>query len=177
MLNIILFLIVIAFIVIFVLASRQPDDFGVTRTGSIAAPPSAVFPHVNDLHKWEAWSPWAKLDPNSKTTFEGPQEGVGTKMSWAGNNKVGVGSMTVIESRPNEYIKFKLEFLKPMQATNTAEFTFKPEGNNTTVTWAMTGTKNFMTKVMSLFMDCEKMAGGQFEKGLADLKTLAESGK
>jgi hypothetical protein len=98
-------------------------------------------------------------------------------MSWAGNNKVGVGSMTITESRPSEYIQFKLEFLKPMQATNTGEFSFKPEGDQTTVTWSMNGSNNFMGKVMSLFMNCEKMAGGQFEKGLASLKEIVENAK
>ncbi len=177
MLNIILFLIVIAILVIFVLASRQPDNFRITRTGKISAPASAIFPHVNDLHKWDAWSPWAKLDPNAKNLFEGPSEGVGSKMSWAGNNKVGVGSMTITESRLNELIQFKLEFLKPMKATNIAEFTFTPEGDQTAVTWSMSGTNDFMGKVMGLVMNCDKMVGGQFEKGLADLKAVVEASK
>lgn len=177
MLNIILFLIIIGIIVVFVLASRQPDDFRITRTGTIAAPAAAIFPHVNNLQNWDAWSPWAKLDPNAKNSFEGPAEGVGAKMSWAGNNKVGVGSMTITESRPNDFIQFRLEFLKPMQATNIAEFTFKPEGDQTTVTWSMTGTNNFMAKVMGLIMNCDKMVGGQFEKGLGDLKGVVEASR
>jgi Polyketide cyclase / dehydrase and lipid transport len=177
MLNIILFLIVIGIIVVFVLASRQPDDFKITRTGSISAPASAIFPHVNTLQKWDAWSPWAKLDPNVKNTFEGPGEGVSAKMSWVGNNKVGVGSMTIIESRPSDFIQFRLEFLKPMKATNIAEFTFKSEGEQTLVTWTMMGTNNFMGKVMGLVMNCDKMVGGQFEQGLASLKAVVEAGK
>jgi Polyketide cyclase / dehydrase and lipid transport len=175
MLNIILFLIVIGIIVVFVLASRQPDDFKISRAGNISATASAIFPHVNTLQKWDAWSPWAKLDPNAKNSFEGPAEGVGAKMSWAGNNKVGVGSMTITESRPSDFVQFKLEFLKPMKATNTAEFTFKPEGDQTKVTWTMTGTNNFMGKVMGLIMNCDKMVGGQFEQGLAALKTVVEA--
>lgn len=177
MLNIILFLIIIGIIVVFVLASKQPDDFRITRTGTIAAPASAIFPHVNKLQNWDAWSPWAKLDPNAKNSFEGPSEGTGAKMSWAGNNKVGVGNMTITESRPDEFIQFRLEFMKPMKATNTAEFTFTPEGNQTTVTWGMYGTNNFMAKVMGLIMNCDKMVGGQFEKGLASLKSVAEANK
>jgi Polyketide cyclase / dehydrase and lipid transport len=177
MLNIILFLIIIGIIVVFVLANRQPDDFSTTRTGTIAAPASAIFPHVNNLQNWEAWSPWAKLDPNAKTTFEEPTEGVDAKMSWAGNNKVGVGSMTITESRPSDFIQFKLEFLKPMQATNIAEFSFTPDGDQTTVSWTMSGTNNFMAKVMGLFMNCDKMCGGMFEKGLASLKTVVEAGR
>jgi len=177
MLNIILFLIPLIIIVLLVLTSRQPSDFKVTRSGIVSAPASAIFPHVNNLQKWEAWSPWAKLDPNAKNSFEGPSEGVGAKMSWAGNNKVGVGSMTIMESRPDEFVQFKLEFQKPMQASNIAEFIFKPEGDQTAVTWTMSGTNNFMGKVMNLVMNCDKMVGGQFEKGLADLRAVVEAGK
>ena len=169
MLNVILMLIPVAIIVVLALAARQPDNFSVTRSCNIPAPASAIFPHVNNLPNWHAWSPWAKLDPNATTTFAGPIEGLDAKMSWSGNNKIGVGSMTITESQPNDYIKFKLDFLKPMQATNFAEFTFKTEGEQTTVTWSMTGVNNFMGKVMGLIMNCEKMVGGQFEKGLADL--------
>ncbi|MEQ1486319.1 SRPBCC family protein [Methyloglobulus sp.] len=177
MLNIILFLIPIAIIVVLALAARQPSDFRITRTGRISAAASAIFPHVNNLQNWDAWSPWAKLDPNAKNSFEGPAEGVGAKMSWAGNNKVGVGSMTITESRPSDFIQFRLEFLKPMKATNIAEFTFKPDGDQTAVTWTMTGTNNFMAKVMGLFMNCDKMCGGMFEQGLASLKAVAEENR
>lgn len=171
----ILILIALVVIVILALAAKQPDDFSVTRTGSIYAPASAIFPHVNNLHNWDAWSPWAKLDSNAKNSFEGPDEGVNAKMSWSGNNKVGVGSMTVIESQPYDLIRFKLAFLKPMKATNTAEFNFKPEGNQTTVVWSMSGTNNFMGKVFNVFVNCDKMVGGQFEQGLASLKEIVES--
>jgi hypothetical protein len=176
MLNIILILIVLAVIALLVLAAMQSADFRVTRTGNISAPAAAIFPHVNNLQNWEAWSPWAKLDPNAKNSFEGPDEGVGAKMSWVGNNKVGVGSMTITESHPSDFIQFKLEFLKPMQATNVAEFTFKPDGDQTTVIWTMTGINNFMGKVMGLIMNCDKMVGGQFEQGLAALKSVVEGG-
>ena len=93
-----------------------------------------VFENINDLHKWEAWSPWAKMDPNAKNMFSGPPEGKGASMAWAGNNKVGEGRMTIADSRPNEAIRMNLEFLKPFKANNVAEFTFKPEGDQTVVT-------------------------------------------
>ncbi len=176
MLNIVLIIVAFAVIAFLVVAAMQPADFRITRTGSISAPASAIFPHVNTLQFWDAWSPWAKLDPNAKNSFEGPSAGVGAKMSWAGNNKVGVGSMTITESRPDDFIQFKLEFLKPMQVTNTAEFTFKTEGDQTAVTWTMTGTNNFMGKAMGLIMNLDKMCGGQFEQGLAALKTVVETG-
>ena len=96
-------------------------------------------------------------------------------MRWAGNNKVGQGSMMITENRPDEFIQFKLEFLKPFKATNTAEFTFNSENNQTTVTWSMYGKNNFMGKAMGLIMSCDKMLGGQFEKGLATLKSVVEA--
>ncbi len=175
MLDIILILVAIAVIIFIIAAAMQPSEFRVTRTATISAPASAVFAQVNDLQKWDAWSPWAKLDPEAKNSFEGPSSGTGAIMRWAGNNKVGQGSMTIIESRPDEFIRFKLEFLKPFKATNTAEFTFNSENDQTTVTWSMYGKNNFMSKAMGLIMNCEKMVGGQFEKGLAALKSVVEA--
>lgn len=175
MLNIILILVVIAVIVFVIVAAIQPSDFRVTRTETISAPASAVFAQVNDLQKWEAWSPWAKLDPDAKNTFEGPVSGTGAIMRWSGNNKVGQGSMTITESRPDDFIRFKLEFLKPFVASNTAEFTFNSENDQTIVTWSMYGKNSFMSKAIGLIMNCEKMVGSQFEKGLAALKSLVET--
>jgi hypothetical protein len=174
MIETIFILVTIAVIAFLVMASMQPTDFRITRTGTIAAPVSAVFDHVNDLQKWEAWSPWAKLDPEAKNSFEGPTSGTGAIMRWVGNNKVGQGSMTITESRLNDFISFKLEFLKPLAATNTAEFSFQSEDNLTKVTWSMYGKNNFMSKAIGLIMNCEKMVGGQFENGLASLKAIAE---
>ena len=158
-----------------ILVLTRPADFRLTRSTTIAAPPAVVFAQVNDFHKWEAWSPWAKMDPNATNSFEGPPEGVGSKFSWAGNNKVGAGSMTITESRPSELVQLRLEFIKPFTATNTTEFTFQPQDGKTLVTWTMTGKNNFMAKAFSLFMDCEKMVGPDFEKGLANLKAVSEA--
>ena len=177
MLDIILILIAGAVIIFLIFAAMQPSDFRVTRTGTISAPASAIFTQVNDLQKWDAWSPWAKLDPEAKNSFEGPTSGTGAIMRWSGNNKVGQGSMTIIESRPDEFIKFKLEFLKPFAATHTAEFTFNSENDQTTVTWSMYGKNNFMGKAIGLIMSCDKMVGGQFEKGLAALKSVVETAR
>lgn len=177
MLNLILILVAIAVIIFILAVAKQPSEFCITRMNTISAPASAVFAQVNDLQKWEAWSPWAKLDPNATNAFEGPASGTGAGMSWSGNNKVGAGKMTITESSPNDFIRFKLEFLKPFKATNTAEFTFKPDGNQTTVTWSMTGTNNFMGKAMGLIMNCDKMVGGQFEQGLAAMKSVVEAAK
>ena len=169
-------IVVIAVIVaIFVLmVSKQPDEFHVVRSATISAPPAVVFAQVNDLYKWGAWSPWAKIDPAAKTVFEGPPAGAGSAMSWAGNSKLGEGRMTITASNPYTLIRFKLEFMKPFKATNTAEFVFKPEGNQTAVTWSMSGRNNLMSKAVGLLMNCDKIVGGQFEKGLADLKAVSE---
>lgn len=162
--------VVIAVLVIVI--AMQPTNFRITRSAAIPAPASALFDQVNDFHHWQTWSPWARMDPNAKNTFAGAASGEGAIFSWAGNNKVGEGKMTLIESRPNQLIRIKLEFLKPFQATHAAEFTFTPSGNQTIVTWSMAGKNNFMAKVFVLIMNCDKMVGGEFEKGLANLKEV-----
>jgi hypothetical protein len=126
------------------------------------------------LHKWDAWSPWAKLDPNAKHSFEGAEAGVGAAMSWDGNKKIGAGKLTITESRANESVGFRLEFIRPFKATNTAEFIFNRVGNQTEVVWSMSGKSNLFFKVFGLFMNCDDMAGRDFEKGLASLKAIAE---
>ncbi|MBZ5504722.1 MAG: SRPBCC family protein [Acidobacteriia bacterium] len=164
-----------AVVVLFVaVVATRPADFRVTRSTTISAPPLVVFAQVNDFHNWSGWSPWARLDPGMKTTYEGPAAGTGAVYTWVGNSKVGEGRMTITESRPGSLVQIKLEFLKPFAATNTAEFTFQPQENLTAVTWNMTGKKNFVTKVIGLVMNMDKMLGGQFEQGLAQMKSVAE---
>jgi hypothetical protein len=174
MLPIILSAVVLILLVFVIVVASRPSQFRVTRATPMAAPESVVFPQVNNLHNWEAWSPWAKLDLAAKQTYDGPPEGVGASYAWAGNNKVGAGSMTITGSQPNQLVQMRLDFLKPFKATNTVEFTFKPEGGQTVVTWIMTGTNNFLAKAFGLFVDCDKMCGDFFEKGLADMKAIAE---
>jgi uncharacterized protein YndB with AHSA1/START domain len=159
-----------------VFVSQRPDKFSVTRSATINAPPRAVFEQINDLHKWEAWSPWAKLDPNAKHSYGGAPLGPGASMSWDGNAKVGAGRMTITESRQDERIRLKLEFKRPFESTSSVEFSFAEAGGATTVAWSMSGTHSFFAKAISLFMNCDKMIGGQFEKGLANLKAIAEGG-
>ena len=158
-----------------VVIAMQPSDFRVVRAISINAPAATVFEQVHDFHKWDGWSPWAKLDPAMKKSHEGAPAGVGAVYSWSGNDQVGEGRMTLTESRPSEMIRIKLEFLKPFAATNTAEFSFKPDGNQTAVTWSMFGTNDFMAKAFGLFMNMDRIVGGDFEKALAQLKSLAET--
>ena len=157
-----------------IVVATRPSAFRITRKATIAAPVSAIFAEVNDFHKWVAWSPFEKFDPAAKKTYEGPTSGVGAIYRWAGNSQAGEGSSTITESRPNELVRMKLEFLKPFKATNTAEFTFEPSGDQTVVTWSMSGNNNFMAKAFGLIMNCDKMVGSQFEEGLANLRTLVE---
>jgi hypothetical protein len=175
MLKIILIAIPIIVVVFIIIVAMQPSSYRVMRSLSIAAPPDALFPHMNDLKKWEVWNPWGKADPNMKLAYGGPVSGVGANYSWAGNNEVGEGRATITESRPNESVKYKMEFFKPMSATSEMEFAFKPQGNQTEVTVTVTGEKNFMAKAFCLFMSMDKMIGGKFERALADLKAIAES--
>lgn len=127
-----------AIIVVFVIVvAMRPDDFRVTRTATLSAPPAVVFAQVNDFHKWEAWSPWAKLDPACKNSYEGSAAGTGAIFSWSGNNKVGEGRMTTLESRSQNLIRIKIQFLRPFKAINTAEFTFQAQGNQMVMTWSM----------------------------------------
>ncbi len=161
--------------VFLVVVALQPSEFRVQREITMAVPAEVAFSQVNDFHKWDNWSPWAKKDPNAKNTFEGSPSGVGAALSWAGNMEVGEGKMTITESLPPSLIRIQLDFLKPFAGTSTAEFTFTPQGENTVVSWSMSGKNNFVAKAMSLIMSCDKMIGGEFEKGLAQMKTVAES--
>lgn len=165
---------VIVALLVAVIAS-QPNEFRITRSTVIHSSPEKVFEQVNNFHNWERWSPWAKLDPTSQVAYEGPAAGVGAVFRWAGNDQVGQGSNTIVESRPNELIRIKLEFIKPFQGVSTAEFNFDAEGGRTSVTWSMYGKNNFIGKAVSLIMNCDKMVGAQFEAGLANLKKITET--
>jgi hypothetical protein len=171
--------ILIALVVIVVglvaVIALQPARYRVSRSTTIAAPAPVVFAQVNDFHRWTAWSPWEKIDPAMKRTYEGPPAGVGASYTWVGSGEVGEGRMTIVESRPSDLIQVKLEFVKPFAGTSVAEFTFKPEGDRTLVTWSMTGDKNFIAKAIHLVMSMDRMIGDQFEKGLAAMKTVAEA--
>jgi uncharacterized protein YndB with AHSA1/START domain len=171
----ILLILALVVVVLVGVVAQRPSEFRIERTTIIAAPASAVFAQVNDFHKWGAWNPWGKLDPDMRQTYEGVPWGVGAAYAWTGNRHVGEGRMTITESRPNELIRVRLEFLKPFANTATAEFTFRPRGNDTAVTWSMTGTNNFMAKAFHLVMNMDRMIGGQFDKGLADMKAAVES--
>jgi len=175
MLEIILIALAVIVVAFLIVVTMQPAQYRVARSATVAAPAQAVFAQVNDFHKWEAWNPWGKIDPAMKYSYEGAPVGTGAVYSWVGNKEVGEGRMTITESRPSDLIQIKMEFFKPFAGNSIAEFTFKPEGNQTAVTWSMTGENNFMAKAIHLFINMDKMIGGQFEKGLAQIKSLVEA--
>jgi uncharacterized protein YndB with AHSA1/START domain len=165
-----------AIVVLFLaIAAMQPSDFRVARSTTISASPAAIFSHVNDFRQWATWNPWGKIDPAMKVTYEGEPTGTGAVYTWAGNGQVGEGRMTIAQSNPPDLIQIAMEFKKPFAGNNIAEFTFKPEGNQTVVTWSMSGKNNLMAKAIHLVMNMDKMIGGQFEKGLADMKAVVEA--
>ena len=155
-------------------AATRPDSFRIERAASIKASPEKIFAYINDLHQWVSWSPWEKIDPALKREYSGAASGKGAAYAWEGNSKVGAGRMEVMETVPSSKITIKLDFLKPFEGHNTAEFTLERKGDATTVTWAMYGPSPYLSKVMGLFFSMDGMIGGQFEQGLANLKSIAE---
>lgn len=172
-------LIVLAMIFVFLVAlvgmiEMQPDTFRLERSRKMAAPPEAVFAEVNDFRNWQKWSPWAKMDPNAKNTYSGAESGQGAKFAWDGNDEVGAGQMEIVESKPAELVKLKLDFLRPMQNSCDTIFTFKPEDGGTLMTWTMEGPNSFLGKALHLVIDMDKMVGDQFEQGLTSIQQIVE---
>ena len=156
------------------LATTKPDTFEVERQIVIAAPPAAIFANLDDFHRWQAWSPWEKLEPNMKKTFSGPASGVGASYAWEGK-QVGAGKMTVTDSTPNQKLTIQLDFLKPFETANVVHFELTPAAAATRVSWRMNGPMNFMSKVMCVFASMDSLIGKDFEQGLSQLKAASES--
>jgi len=155
--------------------AMQPSEYTVQRTATLPVPKDIAFALVNDFHRWNDWSPWAKLDPDIKTTFGGAQAGVGATYAWVGNEKVGEGKMTILESKPDELVRLELEFFKPMAGVSETRISFKAVEGGTEVVWAMSGANNFVGKAMCLVMDMDQLIGKDFEEGLANLKTVGQA--
>jgi len=174
MLNAVLIVVGIILAGILVFAATKPGAFRVERARSIQAPPERIFDLINDFHRWGSWSPWEKLDPMMKRTFAGAESGKGAVYEWAGNSKAGQGRMEITNSVPGSKITIKLDFLKPFEAHNTAEFTLVPQGSATNITWATLGPQVYMAKVMSVFVSMDRLIGRDFEAGLSNMKAIAE---
>src|SRR6185369_8731640 len=157
-------------------AATRPDSYRVERSQRIQAPAEVVFAQLDDFKAWSGWSPWDKRDPGMKKTHEGPAHGPGASYSWQGNDKVGEGKMTVIQAQPPSAIAYRLELIKPFSSVAGTAFALKPAGDKAVdVTWSMSGDNNLMGKVFGVFMNVDKMVGGDFEAGLANLKAVAEA--
>lgn len=166
--------VVVILAVIAGLAAMQPDTFTVTRSITIKAPPEKIIPLVNDFRNWQSWSPWENLDPNMQRTFSGAASGTGAVYAWQGNSDVGKGRMEIIGQELPFKVTVKLEFIEPIASTNITDFALVPKGELTTVNWTMNGPMMYLTKIMSVFTSMDKMIGKDFEKGLAQLKAVAE---
>ncbi len=151
------------------------NQFKVERSTTIAAPASAIYPHIVDFSAWRTWSPWEDVDPSLERTYSDPTGGEGASYSWSGNRKAGSGRMTITDATAPENVTIRLEFLKPFKATNIATFTLHESGASTVVTWTMTGPKTVASRIMSVFGGLDKIVGKDFEKGLAALKDVAEA--
>jgi len=169
-------LITISVIAVLSIAATRPATFHVERSLSMAAPPEAVFAVLNDMHRFHEWSPWQKLDPAMKITYEGPSSGPGASYRWVGNKDVGEGRMTILDATPSTSLTQKLEFIKPFEETCAVKFTIAPEAQGSRVTWGIDGNNNYVSKVMCLFVSMDAMMGKDFEAGLANLKQVAEAG-
>lgn len=163
------------FVGLLVVIATRPATYRVERAVVVKAPADVAFSFVNDLHRFNEFSPWADLDPAMKATYSGSESGVGAVYEWTGNKDVGSGRMTITGTVPGERVDIRLEFIEPFAATALTTFTVAAEGDGSKVTWAMDGTNNFMSKAASLVLDMEKAIGGDFEKGLGRLAKLAEA--
>jgi uncharacterized protein YndB with AHSA1/START domain len=174
MIKTILIVVVVLIVALLVFAATKPDTFRVQRSASINAPPETIFSHINDLKSWSTWSPWEKMDPAMKRTYSGAASGKGAVYEWEGNNQVGKGRMEIAETSPPSKVSIKLDFFKPFEAHNMAEFTLESKAGSTNVTWAMYGPSPYMAKIIHVFVSMDSMVGKQFEAGLANLKAVAE---
>jgi carbon monoxide dehydrogenase subunit G len=175
MFKMIAIVVVVLIAAILVYAATKPDEFRVQRTTSVKAPPEKVFALINDFHRWGSWSPWEKMDPAMKRTYSGAANGKGAVYAWQGNSKVGEGRMEIADTSSPSKVTINLDFFKPIEGHNTAEFTLEPRGDSTNVTWAMYGPSPYIAKIMGIFVSMDKMIGKEFETGLANLKTVAET--
>ena len=170
----VIIVVVVLLAAVLVAAAMRPDDFSVQRSVSIKAPPDKIYPMLVDFRQWPAWSPWEKLDPDMKRTLSGPASGPGASYEWQGSGKVGAGRMEIKEAAVPTKVAIQLDFIKPFEGHNVTDFTLVPRGEQTEVTWLMHGPAPFVSKLMGLFVDMDKMIGKDFEAGLANLKAATE---
>ncbi len=167
-------IIAVIILAILALAAMRPNEFSLQRSAEYHASPDRIFTELNDFKNWTHWSPWEGMDPNLQRSYSGARSGKGAKYAWVGNKKVGEGNMEITSSTPGTAIQLDLNFLKPFKASNVTQFTIVPAGQTTKLIWEMRGPTPFMMKIMGLFMNFDKMVGKDFERGLANLKSVVE---
>lgn len=167
-------IVVVAIAALAGLAAMQPDSFHIERSASMKAPPEKAYAVLSDFHRSQEWSPFEKTDPDMKRTFSGAEKGKGAVYAWDGNSEAGAGRLEIVEAVEPSKLKLTLDFTRPFEASHFVEYNLKPHGDGTEVTWSTYGPSPFLSRIMCLFFDPDKMIGGMFEKGLADLKTLTE---
>ena len=176
MLKIILIVIVVLIAGVLIYAATRPDSFQVQRSATLNASPEKISPLISDFHNWGAWSPWEKIDPSMRRTFSGAPAGKGAVYEWSGNGKAGAGRMEILEASPTK-VSIQLDFIKPFEGHNLTDFTLEPQPgcpNVTRVNWDMHGPSPYLSKLMGVFMNLDRLIGKDFEQGLANLKTVAE---
>ena len=166
--------VVIVIVAVLAYASTRPGTIHVQRAASIKAPPEKIFPLINDFHSWSAWSPYEKRDPAMKKTYGGAASGTGAVYEWDGNSEVGQGRMEITDASHPSRVALKLDFMKPFEGHDVAEFALAPQGDSTSVTWSMDGPNSYLTKLIGVFVNVDRMIGNDFEAGLANLKAIAE---
>lgn len=174
MLKIIALVAVILVAAVFIYAATRPDTLHVERTTSIQAPPETIFALIDDLHRWSAWSPYEQKDPAMRRAHSGSASGKGAVYAWDGDRNIGKGRMEITDTVPPTRITIRLDFEEPFEAHNVVEFNLQPEGGATGVTWSMQGRSNFISRLIGIFIDMDRMIGRDFEAGLASLKAVAE---
>lgn len=168
-------IVVLLIAALLIFAATRPDTFAVRRGIDIQAPPEKIYPLINDLQRFQSWSPYEKKDPAMKRTLSGPPQGAGAVYEWDGNKDIGAGRLTIREAQPSSRVVMLLDFVRPFEAHNTVEFTLEPQAGGTRVNWHMHGPSPYISKLMGVIFNMDRMVGTDFEVGLADLKALAET--
>lgn len=155
-------------------AATRPDTFRVERSRVIAAPPERVYGLIHDLRQFNTWNPYERKDSAAKGQYSAITVGPGARYAWQ-SDKVGTGSMEIVEATAPRRVAMRLDFVAPFEAHNQVEFMLEPEGANATrVTWALHGPVPYLAKIAHLFFNMDHMVGQDFEDGLAHLQTVVQ---
>jgi hypothetical protein len=162
-------------VLVLVTAATRPDSFRVVRSRALPASAEQVLAQLHDFHHWAAWSPWEAIDPSMQRSYSGAASGPGAVYAWTGNGKAGAGRMEILEASSSRVL-IRIDFFKPFAAHNTVEFLLAPQAGSTQLTWAMYGPSPFVSKLMGLVLNMDRLIGKDFEKGLVNLQSVLAGG-